>query len=100
MLGAVLGHRQHAVAGAHVEPAQFGLGDVGQCAQVAEAQGAAVGQVDEGALRRLGQPAVQQVMDAIRHVQSTTMPCVTVAHMARSVAARSASFCGDPVHSS
>ena len=104
MLGAVLGHDQHAVAGPHLQRAQLGLGRVRQRAQVGKAQAAAVGQVDEGTLRRFGQPAVQQMVYSLIHApripQSTTMPCVTVAHIARSFAPRSASFWGAPVHSS
>jgi hypothetical protein len=46
MLGAVLGHHQHAVAGAHAE-LRSSLGRVGQRREVGKAQ-AAIGQVYEG----------------------------------------------------
>lgn len=68
MLGAVLGHHQHAVAGAHAELAQLGLGRVGQRAQVGKAQAAAIRQVYEGPIGRLSQPAIQQLMNARCHV--------------------------------
>ena len=68
MLGAVLGHHQHAVARAHIQGPQFGLGRVGERAQVGKTQAAAVRQMNEGPRGRLGQPAVQQVMDALCHL--------------------------------
>ena len=46
------------------------------------------------------QAAFQQMVDACSHGQLISMPWVTVAHMARSLAARSASVWAEPVHSS
>jgi hypothetical protein len=47
MLGAVLGHDQHAVAGAHAE-LRSSLGRVGQRRPGRQSSGCAIGQVDEG----------------------------------------------------
>ena len=74
MLRAILGHDQHAIAGAHLQRTQFVLGGVGKRTQVGKAQVAAIGQVNEWPLRCLGQPAVQQVVDAFSHEAGLNRP--------------------------
>ncbi|AIJ44414.1 hypothetical protein O987_01085 [Comamonas testosteroni TK102] len=99
VFGAVLGHDHHAVAGAYLQAAQLLLGLIGQAGDVSKTE-AAIGQQDEGGIGSLLQAAFQQMVDACSHGQLISMPWVTVAHMARSLAARSASVWAEPVHSS
>ncbi|MNS82235.1 hypothetical protein D3C72_1159740 [compost metagenome] len=66
MLGAVFCHDQHAVAGAHLLAAQLGLQRVHQPAEISVAQDA-IGQMDERAVGRLLQPAVQQFVNTVNH---------------------------------
>ena len=42
MLRAILGHDQHAIAGAHLQRTQLGFGRIGKSAQVGKAQAAPI----------------------------------------------------------
>ena len=90
MFRTVFGDHHDAVAGPHVQCPQLGFGLIAQVGDIGKAE-AAFGKDDEGGVGPLLQAAVKQVVDAHCHAQLTSMPLVTVAHMARSLAARSLS---------
>ncbi|MET3823544.1 hypothetical protein ABID76_006270 [Burkholderia ambifaria] len=94
MLGAVLGHHQHAVAGTHAVGPQFMRERIRQRADVRITQ-RAVGEMDERPLRCVGQPAIQQFVNACGHARfslrrspSCTAYCVQAKRARSSTPAR------------
>lgn len=67
MFRTILGNHHHAVAHADAQRLQLRLRRVGQPPQVGERQAAAVLQMDEGPIGRLGQPVVKQMVDSRGH---------------------------------